>query len=78
MSRREELDTNEKMAERVHPSTVKSEVNSHQLHCRECGGLFYVDDVTYRSVRRALEFDPEDNIFVCERCEDDLGIEEHR
>jgi transcription elongation factor Elf1 len=78
MSRREELDTNEKLAKRSHPSTVKTDLNRHQLHCRECGGLFYVDDATYQSVRRALEFDPMDNTFACDRCEDELGLEEHR
>jgi hypothetical protein len=78
MNERETLDTNDKFSVRARPTREPSAANVHAVRCGVCDGLFYIDDATFAKVRRAAEFDPSDNPFVCERCEDDYADEEHR
>lgn len=64
-------------AERMETESIaRTPVHRHEVDCVECGGHFFVDDVTYERVRRAIEFDPTDDPFVCSDCEAALGEEE--
>lgn len=51
------------------PTQFPTERNKYGIDCEACGGLFYVDETTYNSVRKALEFDETDNPFRCPDCE---------
>jgi hypothetical protein len=48
----------------------KTERNKYELRCGVCNELFYVDESIYNRVRVALEFDPSDNSFCCDDCEE--------
>jgi hypothetical protein len=77
-TQRELLDTNAKASERIAPSRHRTGINRFVVLCGECGGTFYVDERTYETISRALEFDPSDVTFVCAECEARDTDEEHR
>jgi hypothetical protein len=52
------------------PTRFKTEVNSHRMLCGICDGVFFVNQATYDRVRSAKEFDPTDNPFRCDDCEE--------
>jgi hypothetical protein len=37
--------------------------------------MFYVDETIYNRVRREIEFDPGDNPFRCDNCEEEYDEE---
>ncbi len=45
------------------------------IRCGVCEDLYYVDETTYNRVKRALEFDPTDNPFSCDDCEEEYDEE---
>ena len=51
-------------------SKFKTSSHPYGLHCRECGEVYYVDDHTFNKTSSVLQFDPSNNPFICERCED--------
>lgn len=50
------------------PTTYKKGPNQFQLVCEFCGGIFYVDEVTFRQALIALE-EGGMNPFSCDECE---------
>ena len=78
MWNRESLDTNDRLADHDRPTKLRTEQNTHELHCRSCGDTWFVDDATADRVRIALEYDPTENPFACERCEEEYAEDEHR
>lgn len=46
-----------------------------KLYENICDELFYVDEATYERVRSAMEFDPADNPFRCDDCEQEYDDE---
>jgi hypothetical protein len=46
----------------------RTDVNIHEVSCRDCGKLFYADEQTMLSFERAMAHDL-DNPFVCYKCE---------
>ncbi len=56
-------------------STRPTKTRPYGLHCRECNAVFYVDENTYQNVSSAMSFDPSNNPFICERCEEAYGDE---
>jgi hypothetical protein len=73
---RETLNPDEKMGALGGPTRIKTPENQHPLHCSECADLYYVDETTYRDVMRAVEFDPSENPFICDRCSEEEAEEE--
>jgi hypothetical protein len=67
---KEALDTNDKQIEHAKPTSHKTELNRHEVFCRECGARYWADDYLYRKVCSALEWDPSNNPFCCEDCEE--------
>ena len=62
-----------------HEQSRETAAGAHEVHCNVCDGVFMVDDATYEKIARALQFDPTDNPFVCEACEErEVEEEEHR
>jgi hypothetical protein len=57
------------------PTRFKTLANQHALYCGECGGLFFVNDNTFRRFRLAIETSDE-NPFQCDDCEESLMEEE--
>lgn len=57
------------------PTKFETERNTHQIRCGVCEDLYFVDETTYNRVRRALEFDPTDNPFSCDDCEEEYDEE---
>ncbi|MFY9611489.1 MAG: hypothetical protein WAU45_23115 [Blastocatellia bacterium] len=70
---RETLDDTQSAVETA--TKFKTELNKHELRCGVCNDLFYVDDSTYNRVRVALDFDPTNNPFSCEDCEQEYAEE---
>lgn len=48
----------------------KTEWNKYGISCGVCNEVFYVNESIYNRVRVALEFDPTDNPFCCDDCEE--------
>lgn len=72
MSKQKE--TLDKVAPEVETATkFKTEQNKYEMRCGVCDELFYVDETTCDRVRRAIEFDPTDNPFRCDDCEEEYG-----
>jgi hypothetical protein len=59
------------------PTKYMTDKNLHGLHCRECGAMYYVDDSIYRRVMAATDWDPSENPFVCDDCEEQYEEEEY-
>jgi hypothetical protein len=57
------------------PTEFPTERNKYEMRCGACHELFYVDETTYNQVRRAVEFDPADDPFRCDDCEEEYGEE---
>jgi hypothetical protein len=57
------------------PTKFRTRRNQYEMRCGVCEGLFYVDRATYERVRSALEFDPTDNPFRCDDCEQEYDEE---
>ena len=73
MSRlRETLDDLDKTGS---PTRVETNVNRYKVRCSVCDGMFYVDETTYNRARHAVEFDPADNPFCCDDCEQEYDEE---
>jgi hypothetical protein len=53
------------------PTGFPTDGNRYQARCGVCDEMFYVDEATYDRVRRAVEFDPSDNPFRCDECEEE-------
>jgi hypothetical protein len=53
------------------PTKFQTKLNKHEMRCGVCDELFYVDESIYDRVRRAVEFDPTDNPFRCDDCEEE-------
>ncbi|HSB11525.1 MAG TPA: hypothetical protein VLM38_18700 [Blastocatellia bacterium] len=53
------------------PTTFPTERNKYEMRCGVCDELFYVDETTYDRVRSAVEFDPTDNPFRCDDCQEE-------
>jgi uncharacterized protein YlaI len=62
----------------MHEQSRGRPAGAHEVHCNVCDGVFTVDDATYEKVERALAFDPTDNPFVCEACEERAAEEERQ
>ena len=70
----------DKLREKLSPEDIEGVIRSHSkyktsnhpygLHCRECGEVYYVDEDFYHKTSSILQFDPSNNPFICERCED--------
>jgi hypothetical protein len=67
---REELNPEEQPGAARVATTYPTTRNRHGWHCRECGGLFYVDDAAREKVRAAVSVDPTENPFLCDDCEE--------
>jgi Fe2+ or Zn2+ uptake regulation protein len=72
---REELNPEERFGALGGATLYPTDRNRHALHCRDCGGVFYVDDSVYHHVARAIESDPTANPFCCDRCEEEYAEE---
>lgn len=57
------------------PTRYETGRNRHGLHCRECGGLYYVDDFTHEKVMAAPAVDATENPFLCGDCEETYAEE---
>jgi hypothetical protein len=57
------------------PTKFPTERNKYEMRCGVCHDLFYVDETTYNRVRRDIEFDPADNPFRCDDCEQEYDEE---
>ena len=57
------------------PTRYKTDRNVHQLHCSECGDLFWVDEQTLQKATSTLEGDPSEIAFYCEDCEEEYQEE---
>jgi hypothetical protein len=57
------------------PTRFRTDGNSYEVRCGVCGGRFYVDETIYIRMRRAVEFDPSDNQFCCDDCEEEYEEE---
>lgn len=57
------------------PTKFETERNKYEMRCGVCDGLFYVDEMTYNRVRSAIDFDPTDNPFRCDDCEQEYDEE---
>lgn len=57
------------------PTAFKTEFNKYEVRCGVCDELFYVDQATYSRVLAAIEFDPTDNPFRCNDCEEEYEEE---
>lgn len=57
------------------PTKFPTDRNRFELRCGACDEMFYVDQTIYNWVRRALEFDPSDNPFRCDGCEEEYEEE---
>ncbi len=68
---REALD--DRYAARQKPTRFETRLNKHEVRCGVCDRLFYVDESTYERVRSAIEFDPTDNPFRCDDCEEEYA-----
>ena len=49
------------------PTPFQTERNQHEVYCGECGEMFFVDDISFENISRAIENTLE-NPFVCEDC----------
>jgi endogenous inhibitor of DNA gyrase (YacG/DUF329 family) len=74
---REGLDADEKLAELVRPSKHKTATNRYEVHCADCGDLYYVDEHTFNALKSALEFDSTASPFCCDGCEEEYGEDEY-
>ena len=68
MSLRSMLNPEEQVNRVVGPTKYKKGPNRWELTCAMCGGIYYVDDVTFESVSAAVERGG-DNTFHCDICE---------
>ena len=57
------------------PTKFPTERNEYEMRCSVCDELFYVDEATYERARSAMEFDPADNPFRCDDCEQEYDDE---
>jgi hypothetical protein len=60
------------------PTRFKTEGNTFELRCAGCGELFYVDQLTFNRVQSALGFDPTDDSFRCNDCDEQYEREAFR
>jgi hypothetical protein len=74
---REKLNPEEEQNALTGPTRYMTDNNLHGLHCRECGGMYYVDDSIYRRVMAVTDWDPSENPFVCADCEEQYAEEEY-
>ena len=51
------------------PTSFQTDRNGYRVRCSVCAEMFYVNESIYKRVRRAVEFDPDDNPFRCVDCE---------
>jgi len=56
-------------------SLYKTPTHHYRLLCRECMELYFVDEATFRQAASALEIDPSNNLFICDRCEEEREVE---
>jgi hypothetical protein len=73
---REAIDPEERQSWTVGPTRYMTATNHYQLHCADCGELYYVDEATMRKVRSAHEGDPSEVAFRCSDCEEEYAEEE--
>jgi hypothetical protein len=57
------------------PTKFPTERNKYEMRCGVCDGLFYINEAIYEQVRSAMEFDPTDNPFRCNDCEQEYDEE---
>ncbi|HEY7912040.1 MAG TPA: hypothetical protein VIG62_09035 [Blastocatellia bacterium] len=74
---REKLNPEEEQNALTVPTRYMTDRNLHQLHCRECGEIYYLDDSIYRKVMAAIDWDSSENPFVCDECEEEYAEEEY-
>ena len=60
------------------PTRFKTEGNAFEMRCAGCGELFYVDEQTFNRAQSALGFDPTDDSFRCDDCEEQFEAEASR
>jgi formylmethanofuran dehydrogenase subunit E len=49
-------------------ASQRNESAKNEIRCDSCGELFYVDDLTFESINRAIR-EGLDNPFICPNCE---------
>jgi hypothetical protein len=74
---RETLNPEEKQGALGGPTRIKTAENQHPLHCSTCDEMYYVDESIYREFMHAIEYDPSENRFLCDRCIEEQAEEEH-
>jgi len=74
---RETLNPEEKQDALGRPTRTRTPLNKHPLRCLACDDLYYVDESAYREFMHAIEADPSDNRFACDRCIEEQAEEEH-
>ena len=50
------------------PTRYRKGPNQSELICGTCGGIYYVDEVTFHQAMSAME-EGSDNPFCCDECE---------
>ena len=75
MDRLRETINPEEMGVHEGPTRYPTGKNTHAVHCRECGDLYYVDEGVTRRFLAALEGDISENPFCCPRCEEEYEEE---
>jgi hypothetical protein len=74
---RETLNPEESQTALREPTRTRTPEHQHSLWCGVCHEVFYVDQSVYREFMRAVEYEPSDNPFVCERCLEAEAEEEY-
>lgn len=74
---REQVDTDDINAAHERPTRYPTEKNRFQLHCGLCGELYYVNELTAQRAKSAIQRDPSETPFYCERCEEEYSEDEH-
>lgn len=67
---RSELNPEERPGLQEGPTSHETPANRSEVRCGMCGGLFYVDEATARSIAVAVETGL-DNPFMCKDCRDE-------
>lgn len=49
------------------PTAFQTERSQNEVYCSVCGEMFFVDDISFENISRAVENTLE-NPFVCEDC----------
>ena len=66
---REEFDADTHGSHGV-PTRLRTDENTRLVTCGVCGDAYYVDDMTFGSIHRAISFDS-GNPFACPRCQEE-------